>query len=133
MTKRIDPARDDAGVRLRTLRLRRGMSQVAVADLARISPAFVSIRHRDTMTRHPPLSLPNEVTAGIRLAAMASAPYWARRHAQDALGKWQATGETIETDHEAAMTRLTLVPARRLPSGWSRRKVAIYRDRVASV
>jgi len=49
------------------------------------------------MTRHPPLSLPHEVTAGIRLAAMASAPYWARRHVQDALGKWQATGETIET------------------------------------
>jgi transcriptional regulator with XRE-family HTH domain len=43
VTKRIDPARDDAGVRLRTLRLRRGMSQVAVADLARISPAFVSM------------------------------------------------------------------------------------------
>jgi transcriptional regulator with XRE-family HTH domain len=35
--------RDDAGVRLRTLRLRRGMSQVALADLACISPAFVSM------------------------------------------------------------------------------------------
>lgn len=35
--------RDDAGVRLRTLRLRRGLSQVALADLACISPAFVSM------------------------------------------------------------------------------------------
>lgn len=43
MTKRIDPTRDDAGVRLRTLRLRRGMSQVALAELACISPTFVSI------------------------------------------------------------------------------------------
>jgi anti-sigma regulatory factor (Ser/Thr protein kinase) len=52
---------------------------------------------RDTMTRHPPPTLPHEVTAGIRLAAMASAPFWARRHAQDVLGKWRAPGETIET------------------------------------
>jgi transcriptional regulator with XRE-family HTH domain len=35
--------RDDAGVRLRTLRLRRGMSQTALAGLADISPAFVSM------------------------------------------------------------------------------------------
>jgi anti-sigma regulatory factor (Ser/Thr protein kinase) len=48
------------------------------------------------MTRHPPPSLPQEVTAGIRLAALASAPYWARRHAHDVLGKWQAPGETIQ-------------------------------------
>ena len=39
----LDPARDDAGVRLRTLRLRRGLSQVALADLACISPGFVSM------------------------------------------------------------------------------------------
>ena len=43
MTTRLDPARDDAGIRLRTLRLRRGLSQVALADLACISPAFVSM------------------------------------------------------------------------------------------
>jgi transcriptional regulator with XRE-family HTH domain len=43
VTKRIDPAQDDAGVRLRTLRLRRGLSQVPLADLACISPAFVSM------------------------------------------------------------------------------------------
>jgi YD repeat-containing protein len=39
----IDPTRDDAGVRLRTLRLRRGLAQVAPADLACVSPAFVSM------------------------------------------------------------------------------------------
>jgi len=39
----LDPARDDAGVRLRTLRLRRGMSQVALAELACVSPQFVSM------------------------------------------------------------------------------------------
>jgi transcriptional regulator with XRE-family HTH domain len=39
----IDPTRDDAGVRLRTLRLRRGLTQVALADLACVSPAFVSM------------------------------------------------------------------------------------------
>jgi transcriptional regulator with XRE-family HTH domain len=39
----LDPERDDAGVRLRTLRLRRGLSQVALADLACISPAYVSM------------------------------------------------------------------------------------------
>jgi transcriptional regulator with XRE-family HTH domain len=39
----IDPTRDDAGVRLRTLRLRRGLTQVAPADLACVSPAFVSM------------------------------------------------------------------------------------------
>jgi len=43
VTKRLDPARDDAGVRLRTARLRRGMTQTALADLACISPAFVSM------------------------------------------------------------------------------------------
>ena len=43
MTKRLDLARDDAGVRLRTLRLRRGLSQVALAELACISPALVSM------------------------------------------------------------------------------------------
>jgi transcriptional regulator with XRE-family HTH domain len=47
VTKRLDPAREDAGVRLRTLRLRRGMSQVALADLACISPTFVSIGRED--------------------------------------------------------------------------------------
>ena len=41
--RRLDPERDDAGVRLRTLRLRRGLSQVALADLARVSPAYVSM------------------------------------------------------------------------------------------
>lgn len=41
MTKRLDPARDDAGVRLRTARLRRGMSQVALAELACVSASFV--------------------------------------------------------------------------------------------
>jgi transcriptional regulator with XRE-family HTH domain len=43
VTKRLDPMRDDAGVRLRTVRLRRGMTQTALADLARISPAYVSM------------------------------------------------------------------------------------------
>jgi transcriptional regulator with XRE-family HTH domain len=43
VTKRVDPARDDAGVRLRTARLRRGMTQTALADLACVSPAFVSM------------------------------------------------------------------------------------------
>lgn len=41
--KRLDPTRDDAGVRLRTLRLQRGLSQVALAELACISPALVSM------------------------------------------------------------------------------------------
>jgi transcriptional regulator with XRE-family HTH domain len=43
VTKRLDPARDDSGVRLRTARLRRGMTQTVLADLACISPAFVSM------------------------------------------------------------------------------------------
>jgi transcriptional regulator with XRE-family HTH domain len=43
VTKRIDPMRDDAGVWLRETRLRRGLTQVALADLACISPAFVSM------------------------------------------------------------------------------------------
>jgi anti-sigma regulatory factor (Ser/Thr protein kinase) len=47
--------------------------------------------------RFPPPHLQNEVIAGIRLAAMASAPFWARRHARDALGKWRVPGETIGT------------------------------------
>jgi transcriptional regulator with XRE-family HTH domain len=41
--KRMDPTRDDAGARLRALRLRRGMSQVSLAELACVSPAFVSM------------------------------------------------------------------------------------------
>lgn len=41
--KAVDPGRDDAGVRLRTLRLRRGLSQVALAGLACVSPAFISM------------------------------------------------------------------------------------------
>ncbi len=43
MTKRLDPSRDDAGVRLRAARLRRGLTQTALADLACLSPAFVSM------------------------------------------------------------------------------------------
>jgi len=43
VTKCLDPARDDPGVRLRTARLRRGMTQTALAGLARMSPAFVSM------------------------------------------------------------------------------------------
>ena len=43
MPKRIDPARDDAGVRLRTLRQRRGLTQTTLAGLACVSPAFVSM------------------------------------------------------------------------------------------
>jgi transcriptional regulator with XRE-family HTH domain len=43
VTRRLDPARDDAGVRLRTARLRRGMTQIALAEMACISPSFVSM------------------------------------------------------------------------------------------
>lgn len=43
MTRRLDPTRDDAGARLRTARLRRGMTQTALADLACVSPALVSM------------------------------------------------------------------------------------------
>ena len=43
MTRRLDPARDDAGARLRTARLRRGMTQTALAGLACISPSFISM------------------------------------------------------------------------------------------
>ncbi len=43
MTKRLDPARNDAGVRLRTARLRRGMTQIALAEMACVSPSFVSM------------------------------------------------------------------------------------------
>lgn len=43
MTKRLDPARDDAGVRLRTARLRQGMTQIALAELACVSASFVSM------------------------------------------------------------------------------------------
>lgn len=39
----VDPRRDDAGVRLRAARLRRGMSQTALAGLARVSPAYISM------------------------------------------------------------------------------------------
>jgi transcriptional regulator with XRE-family HTH domain len=41
--RRLDPLRDDAGVRLRTARQRRGMTQTVLADLACISPALVSM------------------------------------------------------------------------------------------
>jgi transcriptional regulator with XRE-family HTH domain len=43
MTKRLDASRDGAGVRLRAARLRRGMTQTALAELACLSPAFVSM------------------------------------------------------------------------------------------
>jgi transcriptional regulator with XRE-family HTH domain len=43
VTKRLDPARDDAGMRLRAARLRRGMSQVILAEMACISASFVSM------------------------------------------------------------------------------------------
>jgi transcriptional regulator with XRE-family HTH domain len=43
VTKYLDPTRDDPGVRLRTARLRRGMTQTVLADLACISPTFVSM------------------------------------------------------------------------------------------
>jgi transcriptional regulator with XRE-family HTH domain len=41
--KSVDPMRDDAGVRLRAARLRRGMSQTALAGLACVSPAYISM------------------------------------------------------------------------------------------
>jgi len=41
--KSIDPTRDDAGVRLRAARLRRGMAQTTLARLARVSPAYISM------------------------------------------------------------------------------------------
>ena len=43
MTRHLDPARDDAGVRLRTARLRRGMTQIALAEMACVSASFVSM------------------------------------------------------------------------------------------
>jgi transcriptional regulator with XRE-family HTH domain len=43
VTRHLDPTRDDAGVRLRMLRLRRGMSQVVLAELACVSSSFVSM------------------------------------------------------------------------------------------
>ncbi len=43
MIKRLDPARDDAGERLRTARLRRGMTQIALAEMACVSASFVSM------------------------------------------------------------------------------------------
>ena len=43
MTKHLDPARDDAGTRLRIARLQRGLAQTALADLACLSPSFVSM------------------------------------------------------------------------------------------
>jgi helix-turn-helix protein len=56
----LDPTRDVAGVRLRTLRLRRGMSQVALAELTCISPTPVSIVE----------------TGGARCAAPATSSPW---------------------------------------------------------
>jgi transcriptional regulator with XRE-family HTH domain len=43
VTKHLDHARDDPGVRLRTARLRRGMTQTALAELACVSPSFMSM------------------------------------------------------------------------------------------
>jgi len=43
VTQRLDPARDDTGVRLRAARQRRGMTQTALAELACVSPSFVSM------------------------------------------------------------------------------------------
>ena len=43
MTSHPGPARDDAGSRLRTARLRRGLTQTTLAGLASLSPAFVSM------------------------------------------------------------------------------------------
>ena len=40
---------------------------------------------------------PNEAIASIRLAALASAPFWARCHTRDVLSKWRMLPETIET------------------------------------
>jgi transcriptional regulator with XRE-family HTH domain len=48
--KTLDPAWDDAGARLRTLRLRRGLSQVALAELACLSPAFLSMAENGQRT-----------------------------------------------------------------------------------
>jgi transcriptional regulator with XRE-family HTH domain len=43
VTRQLDPMRDDAGIRLRTARLRRGLTQTTLAGLACISPAYVSM------------------------------------------------------------------------------------------
>jgi transcriptional regulator with XRE-family HTH domain len=43
VTRRLDPARDDAGMRLRTARQRRGMTQIALAELACVSSSFISM------------------------------------------------------------------------------------------
>jgi transcriptional regulator with XRE-family HTH domain len=43
VTKHLDPARNDARVRLRSARLRRGITQVALAEMACVSPSFVSM------------------------------------------------------------------------------------------
>jgi transcriptional regulator with XRE-family HTH domain len=43
VTRQLDPMRDDPGVRLRTARLRRGLTQTTLADLACISPTYVSM------------------------------------------------------------------------------------------
>jgi transcriptional regulator with XRE-family HTH domain len=43
VTKRLDPARNDAGVRLRAARLRRGMTQTTLANLACVSTSLVSM------------------------------------------------------------------------------------------
>jgi transcriptional regulator with XRE-family HTH domain len=39
----LDPARDDAGARLRLLRLRRGMPQAVLAGLSSVTPSFLSM------------------------------------------------------------------------------------------
>jgi transcriptional regulator with XRE-family HTH domain len=43
VTRRLDPARHDAGLRLRTARLRRGLTQTTLAGLASLSPAYISM------------------------------------------------------------------------------------------
>ena len=48
----LDAARGDAGARLRALRLRRGMTQVALAELACISPALVSMVENGQRSLH---------------------------------------------------------------------------------
>jgi anti-sigma regulatory factor (Ser/Thr protein kinase) len=45
----------------------------------------------------PRLVLDSELAASIRLVTMPSAPFWARRHARDVLGKWRMPAETTET------------------------------------
>jgi serine/threonine-protein kinase RsbW len=40
---------------------------------------------------------PGELTAGLELAAMPSAPFWARRHTRATLRSWRVWPETIDT------------------------------------